>query len=252
MTLTYTWQPFILFEALILTCFYFAALIKFERQQFEAWRVLSFIGAMLTFVFAFGSPIDTLSDTRLFSAHMLQHILETMVMTPLLLLSLSPQWIHWIMKVRGIRNLTHFFTKPILAAGVYNVVFGVFHFPFLYSFALRNEDFHFFEHVIFFVTAVNLWWPILDIEAGETTLTPGWKILYLLLNYNLMMPLSIWFIVSQHPLYKLYTQAPRTFGLVPLADQQLSGFIMIVGMFIPYLWVGIRAYKKLDVTAWVQ
>jgi len=246
------WQPSILAQALLLLLAYGILIWRTGLATVPKWRLRCFVAGCLVFFIAFGSPIDYLSDTRLFSAHMLEHILETMVMTPLLMLGLPSQWIHRAMSVHALKRIALWVTNPIFAAAVYNVVFGLFHLPALYGLTLRNDGFHLLEHSIFFVTAFFLWWPVLGMHEDVHSLAPGWKLLYLLLNYNLMMPVSILFVVMQHPLYNFYVTAPRTFGLSPLADQQLSGFTMIVGMFIPYLWTGIRSYNKMNVMAWLQ
>jgi cytochrome c oxidase assembly factor CtaG len=53
-------------------------------------RALSFVAAALLFFLALSSPIGVLARGYLFSAHMLQHLLLTLVIPPLVLLGLPP------------------------------------------------------------------------------------------------------------------------------------------------------------------
>src|SRR6266550_4784408 len=48
-------------------------------------HVASFVGALVVLFLALNGPLHNLSDTYLFSAHMAQHLLLTLVFPPLLL-----------------------------------------------------------------------------------------------------------------------------------------------------------------------
>ena len=55
-------------------------------------RVGWFVGGVTVMLFALISPIDTLGDEYLFSAHMLQHLLLELAVPPLLLLGITPRF----------------------------------------------------------------------------------------------------------------------------------------------------------------
>ena len=66
-------------------------------------RVASFAGALLVLGLALNGPLHNLSDGYLFSAHMVQHLVLTLVFPPLLLYGtpawvvrplLRPRWVH--------------------------------------------------------------------------------------------------------------------------------------------------------------
>ena len=54
-------------------------------------RAVSFMAGVLALLLALTSPLDTLGDTYLLSAHMLQHFLLILVVPPLLLLGIPPR-----------------------------------------------------------------------------------------------------------------------------------------------------------------
>jgi len=67
---------------------------------------------VLTIYVAAGSPLHDLADSYLASAHMLQHVLLTMVAAPLLLAGV-PAWV-WqaLLRVRGLMPVARVLTRP--------------------------------------------------------------------------------------------------------------------------------------------
>lgn len=51
-----------------------------------------FVAGVVVMLFALISPLDTLGDEYLFSAHMLQHLLLELAVPPLLLLGITPRF----------------------------------------------------------------------------------------------------------------------------------------------------------------
>ena len=61
------------------------------RPSTERSRALLFFGGLLALVAALNGPLHDLSDYYLFSAHMVQHLVLTLVVPPLLL-AVTPAW----------------------------------------------------------------------------------------------------------------------------------------------------------------
>ncbi|WDL99247.1 cytochrome c oxidase assembly protein [Alicyclobacillus sp. ALC3] len=210
----------------------------------SAKEVTLFTFASVTLYLSFGGPLDYISDNYLFSAHMFQHMTEIVIMTPLFIAG-TPDWmVRRLLDSRLVQNASAQHTHPIFTGLIFNGVIAIFHIPQIYDFALENEAFHFFEHLCFFVVALILWRSLWD-------LTPGRKMLALLLNYNLGMPLVIFMIIARHPWYTFYVSRPRIWPwLTPLADQQWGAIIMAVMMMGAFAVVGVRAYAKQDESIW--
>ena len=92
-------------------------------------QVATFTLGILILFLALVSPIDVVSDNYLFSVHMLQHVLLTLVAPPLMVRGL-PDWLirpllrpNW--SFRTARALTH----PIGAFLSFNIIFSLWHFP---------------------------------------------------------------------------------------------------------------------------
>ena len=125
-------------------------------------QVLSFMTGVGVMLFALAGPIHELSDNYLFSAHMVQHSLLTLVVPPLLLLG-TPGWLLRPLVSNGaVLRAGRIITKPLIAFLIFNVVLNVWHFPVFYEGALREHPVHILEHLLFMSAAVIVWWPILS------------------------------------------------------------------------------------------
>lgn len=191
-------------------------------------QVVLFIVGMLVMFLALASPLDELGDEYLFSAHMVQHLLITLVAPPLLLLG-TPGWLlHPLLRKRVLLGIGKVLTHPFVAFFLFNIDFWLWHAPPLYNATLSNENLHIFEHMLFIVTAVIYWWPVLSPAKELPRLSLGGQVLYLFLSGMPSVALGAGLTFSP-PLYAPYIQQPiRAWGISPVTDQQLGGLIMWV------------------------
>lgn len=196
----------------------------------ERRRVAAFAGALLVIFGALNGPLHNLSDSYLFSAHMAQHLLLTLLFPPLLLYG-TPAWVvRPLLRPRWVAALARVVTRPVLAAGLFTAPIVLWHVPAFYEAALRNHNLHILQHLIFLGTAVLMWWPVLSPVPELPRLPYPGQMLYLFL---LGIPMSITgalITLSDSVLYPFYADAlpPRVWGLPPLADQQIGGLLMWV------------------------
>jgi putative membrane protein len=194
-------------------------LLRHRGASLETWSPISrvyFAAGLAVLLLALESPIDVGGDRYLFSLHMVQHLMLSMVVPPLLLLGLPARWLAWN------RLRVH----PIVASLVFNGVLVTWHLPFLYQATLTNEGIHVLEHLSFLATGVLFWRPIIAPAVARLGLSPIGKIAYL--GFAGIPPtiLGIAFILSRSVLYPFYATAPRISSLGPLEDQQLAGLVM--------------------------
>lgn len=202
------------------------------------WQITSYVAAVVILFVSLTGPIHDLSDYFLFSAHMVQHMLLMMVVPPLMLLGIPAWLIRPALKVKGVMPVARFLTKPLIAFAIYNVVFVVWHFPFMYNAALENHDIHIVQHMMFIITATMMWWPVVNPLPELMTMPGPVQILYL---FAIGLPASVvsaFIALSEDVVYPFYGAAPRVFPMSALEDQQLGGMIMWVpGMIL--LWGAI-------------
>ena len=201
-------------------------------------HVASFVGALAVLFFALNGPLHNLSDTYLFSAHMGQHLLLTLVFPPLLLYGTPGAMVRKLLRPRWVMALGRLVTRPLVAAILFSAPIVLWHLPVFYEAALRNHNIHVVQHLVFLTTAVIMWWPVLSPVPELPRLPHLLQMLYLFL---LGIPMSITgalITLSDRVLYPFYAAAPRVGGLSPLDDQQVGGLLMwVLGGLM--LWIVI-------------
>ncbi len=251
----WTWRldPLVTVTAVVGTGCYLLLTIRSPARlvgtrRVSVWKILAFCSGMAVYLLAFGSRLDQVADTASFAVHMLQHMLEVVVMVPLWLVGTEPWMVRPLARWRVFAVMTDRFAGLV----GFGVIFNLFHWPWLYDLTLRSEPFHFVEHLLFFVLAVCLWWPVLSPLPEYPGLSPGWRMLYLVSAMNLMMPVSVYLLISRVPWYAYpYLHDPdlAALGLTPLADQQWGGLIMLVMSGLAFATAFSWSYGQFDETA---
>jgi len=191
-------------------------------------RTLAFGASLLVILLALDGPLHNLSDAYLFSAHMVQHLLLTLLFPPLLLYG-TPAWVvRPLLTPRWVMVLARVATRPVPAAAAFTAPIALWHVPLFYEAALRHHGLHIIQHLVFVATGVLMWWPVLSPVPELPRIPYPGQMLYLFL---LGLPMSLTgalITLSNGVLYPFYAAAPRVWGLTALADQQIGGLLMWV------------------------
>ncbi|MDQ6886740.1 MAG: cytochrome c oxidase assembly protein [Gemmatimonadota bacterium] len=189
-------------------------------------QALAFAGGLLALFAALNGPIHDLSDSYLFSAHMVQHLMLTMLVTPLLLAG-TPGWmLRPLLERPVIARIAGRLTTPVACFTIFSVVLTVWHLPPLYNFAMAHHSVHIVQHLCFLVASTFMWWPLMS-PLPELPRAPYPQ--QMLYTFLLTLPMSLVSIAITYAgsvIYPAYASAPRISGLTPLEDQQLGGLIM--------------------------
>ncbi len=200
-------------------------------------RAVPFAAGLLVLVLALTSPLHTLGELYLFSAHMAQHLLLLLVVPPLLLWGLPPAATARLLRRPALERLESTLGRPALAFTVATAALWAWHLPALYDRALLHHGLHVGEHLVFLVTATMFWWPLLQPRPAHR-LAAGPAMGYLagaLVSGSL---LGILLTFAPAGTYPFYLHPPDPFGaltlirdgwgLTPAVDQQLGGILMWV------------------------
>ncbi|PYN87887.1 MAG: cytochrome c oxidase assembly protein [Candidatus Rokuibacteriota bacterium] len=220
-------------------------------------RPARFAAALLVLLVALNGPLHDLSDYYLFSAHMVQHLLLTLVVPPLLLAG-TERWmadalVRRLTRARALGALLRTATRPVPALALYAVALIGWHLPGPYGAALAHHRVHVVEHLALMATALIAWWPVLSPSGLLPRLHYGAQVLYLFAFGIPMTAVAAMITGAEHALYPFYAAAPRLFALTPLADQRLGGLIMWVPAgVIPlvaftvvfFRWVAVEADEE--------
>lgn len=206
------------------------------RRQATMW-----VAGVALFWISDGWPVAALSE-HLFSFHMFQHLLQALVIPPLLLMGL-PEWMgDVLLRNDRFRAAVKWLAKPLIAGILFNIVFLVTHVPAVVSAQLSNELFHAADHLVLIAAATLMW---ANVMSPFPTIIPQLKplpgMVYLFMMTILPTIPSAFLIFGESALYPVYANATRPWGITLIDDMRVGGVIMkIVGGF--YLW-GVIAVK---------
>lgn len=207
-----------------------AAVSRFQLQ--------CFVGALGVMWVASDWPVHDVAEGYLYSAHMVQHLLLTLVVA-LLLLAGTPAWMARNLLGRGRRlAVVRAMSRPVTGLIQFNVVLVLSHWPLVVEATLRHHPLHFVAHAVLLGSAVLMWMPIASPLPEIRRLKPPTQMLYLFLQTIVPTVPASFLTFNSRPLYKIYATFPRLWGISALTDQQFAGLIMkIVGGM--YLWAAI-------------
>jgi putative membrane protein len=193
------------------------------------WRRAAFLAGLGAVAAALLSPIEALAERSL-EAHMVQHLLLTVVAAPLLVLgrpltvamSAGPgrSWVRRAVRSRAFALATH----PVVAWSAFVGTMYAAHLGPLYEAALRSQAWHALEHGLFLGTALLFWLPVTGDTPAPHRLGHGARLVYLILAMPAEGFLALAVFSARHVLYPAYA------GPGGLADQAAGAALLwIVG-----------------------
>jgi putative membrane protein len=226
-------DPTLDLEAAVIAGSYLLGAIR-VRGRWPALRSLSFLVGIACLLLALQSGLDRFDD-ELLSVHMLQHMLLLMVAPPLLiagrplillLRALAPHQRRLI--GRALRR-TRPWTKPWVCLAVFCAAMIGTHVPWFYDATLRHPALHEFEHALYVIAGLLLFWPLLEGDPAQSYRFGGVaRLIYMLAA---MVPMAvIGAYLNRHPtlVYHPYAVPARALGVSALQDQAQAGAIMWV------------------------
>jgi len=259
------WSPpiflttMVLLSAIVYTRGWFAVR-KTRAAQFFVSRLAAFLSGLALLWLAIGSPMDGFADALL-SAHMVEHLLLMSFVPPLLLLGdpqvpllrglpriVTVRLLGPLFRLKALRTLGRFLTRPLVAWLAMNLIFLGWHVPSAYDFALEHERWHDFEHICFLSSSILFWWPV--IRPWPTSARyPGWFMLPYLVGADIVnTALSAFLAFCDRPVYSYYLTKPNPFHIAPMTDQVVGAVIMwVVGslvFLIPAVFITISLLQQ--------
>jgi cytochrome c oxidase assembly factor CtaG len=210
-------------------------------------RIAVFAAGLATLFLALVSPVDTIGEERLFSVHMLQHLLLGDVGALLLVLGLSGQLLRPLLRLRLVQRL-RVLGHPLVALPLWAANFVLWHLPVFFDAALRHDAIHALQHTLFVAFGMLMWAALIEPLPGPAWFTAPWKIPYVLGMWLVMLVLSQVFMWSSHVYYSPYTHEATLWGLSHLGDQKAGGGVMLVESALTMLpalvWVLLMVLRE--------
>jgi putative copper resistance protein D len=203
------------------------------------------------------SGIDSY-DTTLFSVHMTQHVLLTLVAAPLIALS-GP--VTLLLRVAGPETrrrvilpvlharITRFLAFPVVAWILFAGVMWVSHFSALFDAALEDPLIHDLEHALYLGSALLFWWPAAAVDPAPWRMTHPVRLLYVFLQMTQNTFLSVVILNAQTVLYPHYATVQRAWGPSPLEDQGMAAALMWVAgdlLFLAAIFAILTGWSRAE------
>lgn len=209
--------------------------VRAGEQPVTRRNIMSFVGAMTMMFAASWWPLHDIGEQYLYSAHMLQHMMLSYFLPPLVWLA-TPEWLMRAVIGRGrLYHCVRWLCHPVVAGVAFNVAVMVTHVPGLVNMSVDNGVIHYALHVMVVVTALLMWMPVCG-PIPEFHIGTGPVMIYLFLQSVVPTVPAAWLTFADRAVYSTYGEQPlRLWGISVIADQQLAGAIMKTGGSI-FLW----------------
>lgn len=191
-------------------------------------RQLTWFACGMGFVSVFSSwPLHDISEKYLFSVHMAQHTVFSLVAPPLLLLG-CPGWMLRRLAAPVIGALRRL-CRPVPATLLFNAVVVGTHWPAWVNFTVQHEWAHFLAHVLLFAASTVMWLPVVNRDPALPMLKAPGNMLYLFLQSIVPTVPASFLAFAEKPIYAWYAGAPRLTAMSAVEDQQVAGAVMKLG-----------------------
>ena len=201
-------------------------------EQFPTRHAVVFAVGMIMLFLNEGSPLHDLAERYLLSAHMVQHLLLTYAVAPVILAGI-PSWLFKAVLLGRMERVSRVLLQPLVTFLAFSLALAVYHVPAIYNLALANTSVHHAVHFVILIVSLMLWFPLMTTVAELPRPPFLVRLVYLFLLPVAQLPIFAGVSFSDGPLYSAYQHMPtRAFGLGVMEDQALSGVIMkVAGLF---------------------
>ncbi|MDI3418267.1 cytochrome c oxidase assembly protein [Streptomyces luteolus] len=238
--LQFSSDPFFLVGCLLALGLYGWAMVRLRRRG-DSWpvgRAISFVLGVLTVALVMCTKLNDYGMV-MFSVHMVQHMVISML-SPILLLLGAPitlalralpvagrgrkgprELLLMLLHSRYMKVITHpAFTIPLFIASLYALYFTP-----LFDFLMSSTPGHIAMMVHFLAVGMVFFWPIMGVDPGPHR--PGYVMRMLELFAG--MPFHAFFgialMMATQPMVGTYMNPPASLGIDALADQEAAGGI---------------------------
>ena len=203
--------------------------IGVRGEAIPRWRLVCFGGGLALVLAAHVTPLASLATTSLLSAHLLQNVVFAEWAPALIVVGIPAGLGARLGRLPGARVLTH----PVVALPLWLATYAAWHVPAVYDAALRHPSTLLqLEHASYLIAGIVLWWPVFQVVPRH--ISSGGKAAYLFAAFVVASPIGIVLTLLSRPIYRFYVDAPDTWGLSDLTDQQIAGVTMSVEQAIVF------------------
>jgi putative membrane protein len=238
--LPWRFDAWVVFPILLVALLYALGLRRPQHsfaQPSRAWRHVAFFAGLAVLYLVLQSPFDAIAD-RLFLAHQLQHMMLSMAVPMLVVLSApQPSLLRGLPEVVrrklsgplfGSRffRLLSLFAHPAVATPLYIGANYFWMVPHFHDLALRHERIHDLLHGSLLLTGLLFFWRLLDPRPYPVGPSLGTRLFMFWLAAIADILLGSFLAFKGVVLYHAYGPSPHLFGIAALDDERYGGLTM--------------------------
>jgi putative membrane protein len=185
-------------------------------------------------------PLHDVAEQYLYSFHMIQHFVLTLVMPPVFWLA-TPAWLARLVVSPGRRGWGAIsrLANPVVASIIFNGMVIATHWTVVVNTSVQVAPVHYLVHLTIVAGAFLMWIPVVG-PWPELRLTAPGKCVYLFVQSIIPTVPGAWLTMADGAVYWVYDHGPRLWGITVTEDQQYAGLFMKVAGGA-YLWAIIVA-----------
>lgn len=206
-------------------------------QPVAGWQIASFLAGLAALWAVSDWPVHDLADSASFGIHSLEHLVQGLIVPPLLLMG-TPGWLAREIIPARLLPVVRAVTRPLPAFLAFNALMLAFHWPVVVTAMLRSEPFHLAAHAAMVVAGLVMWMPVLSPLREVPRLSPPLQCVYLFAQSILPTIPASFLTFAEAPIYRVYVDLQPVFGFSVLEDQQVAGLLMKIGGGL-VLWTAI-------------
>src|SRR5699024_5387991 len=198
------WGPFYFIISLLLGYWYFNKIVRNYRTKITNRHKKYFTFSVILLYLVKGSPIATIANDYLFSAHVLQLSVTFFVIIPLFILSLPTNFIRKYFWHHRTRFVIGILGRPWLNAILFNGLLTIYFIPSVFNMIKGNIFLMFISQLVLIILAFLMWWVIISPLPEISHIPYLTRIIYIFFASLLLMPIGIFLLVIQKAHYPFY------------------------------------------------
>ncbi|WP_218144044.1 cytochrome c oxidase assembly protein [Lentibacillus persicus] len=229
----YAWYellgPLTLAAAVMLSFWYVRTIIKSPHYHTTKTQTSYFFTAVALFYLAQGSPFDIIAEDYLVSALILQLSIMAFIVVPFFILSLPKAYLNiFFWRHKRARVAAFMFKHPWPLAIIFNGLITVYLIPSVFNVVSGNVLLQFIYEVAIVLFAFLTWWVIIQPSDEVAEHSYFMRVAYVFFTTLFLMPIGIFLLVLQDPVYTTYTGVAGELipALTAVYDQQAAGGLL--------------------------
>ncbi len=239
---SWDFSPTIIIASLLAVLVYGRGMVRRQHSARppKPWRHMVFFSGLAVIFLALQFPIDALAD-HLFWVHQVQHLLLRML-GPMLVTLAAPEGVlvaglpgvvkrklvSPIVSNGVVQAVFHFLSRASVAFLVFLASLYIWQIPAVHNAAIENEALHYTMHVTMLAAGLLFFWLMFDRRDPPEAISRPVRLLMLIgttVSNSLIGSITT---LKTSVLYTAYDIDGRLFGLAPLADESIGGYILWV------------------------